>query len=248
MSKGRQFAIVLGLVAGLGLAVTVTAAGASAHVTVAAPGVTVGASDAQITIRVPDESATASTVAVKVQLPLDHPLAGVLVAPTPGWTAKITQSKLATPIKTDDGEITEVVSEIDWTAATGQGIQPGFFGDFTIIAGKLPDNVPALTFKAIQTYSDGKVVSWIQEPAPGSTAQPDFPAPVLQLAADTTATPTASASASPAASVSATPAASTSGASKGAATTGIVLGILGVVLGGVALLLTLRRGRRTAAD
>lgn len=65
----------------------VLAIGASAHVTVAAPGVELGANDAQIVFRFPDESATASTVGLKVQLPLDHPIAGVLVAPTLGWTA-----------------------------------------------------------------------------------------------------------------------------------------------------------------
>jgi periplasmic copper chaperone A len=156
---------------------------ASAHVTVAAPGVTVGASDAAITFRVPDESASASTVGLKVQLPTDTPIAGVLVAPVPGWTAKVTNSKLATPITTDDGQITEVVSEIDWSAAPGAGIKPGFFGQFTIIAGKLPDKVTTLTFKAIQTYSDGAVVSWIETPAPGSTAVPEHPAPTLTLAA-----------------------------------------------------------------
>ncbi len=42
-------------------------------------------------------------------------------------------------------------------------------------------------FKAIQTYSDGTTVSWIETPAPGSTAEPDHPAPTLSLAsADTT--------------------------------------------------------------
>lgn len=156
---------------------------ASAHVTVAAPGVTAGSSDAAITFRVPDESATASTIGVKVQIPTDHPIAGVLVAPITGWTAKIINTKLAKPITTDDGTITEVVSEIDWTADADAGIKPGFFGQFTVIAGKLPDDVDALIFRAIQTYSDKSVVSWIEQAAAGSTAQPDHPAPTLQLAA-----------------------------------------------------------------
>jgi uncharacterized protein len=42
------------------------------------------------------------------------------------------------PDQDDDGEISEVVSEIDWKAAVGAGIRPGFFGEFTIIGGKLP--------------------------------------------------------------------------------------------------------------
>lgn len=156
---------------------------ASAHVTVVAPGVGVGGSDGQITFRAPDESDTASTVGLAVQLPLNHPLLGVLTAPMPGWTAKMTQAKLPKPVTTDDGTITEATSKIVWTVRKGAGIKPGQFGDFTIIVGTLPDRVSSLTFPTIQTYSDGKQVKWIEVAAPGSTAEPQFPAPVLQLAA-----------------------------------------------------------------
>ena len=205
---------------------------ASAHVTVAAPGVTAGASDAAIIVRVPTESDTASTTGLKLQLPTDHPLAGVLVAPMDGWTATIKNTKLATPLKTDDGDLTEVVSEIDWQASAGGGIKPGFFGQFTIIAGKLPDAVNSLTFKAIQSYSDGSAVSWIEQAAPGSSAEPEHPAPVLQLAA---------ASSSAAGGSGSTAASHSASSDSGKATTGIVLGIIGIVLGGGALVLVLLR-------
>ncbi|HEX4726182.1 MAG TPA: YcnI family protein [Jatrophihabitans sp.] len=205
---------------------------ASAHVTVAAPGVTAGASDATIIVRVPTESDSASTTGLKLQLPTDHPLAGVLVAPMDGWTATIKNTKLATPLKTDDGDITEVVSEIDWQASTGGGIKPGFFGQFTIIAGKLPDDVNSLTFKAIQSYSDGSSVSWIEQAAPGSSAEPEHPAPVLQLAAASSPT---------GASAPISHTSSSSSGSSASATTGIVLGIIGIVLGGGALVLVLLR-------
>jgi uncharacterized protein len=230
------------------------AATASAHVTVAAPGVAAGASDAVITFHVPDESDAASTVGLKVQLPTSTPIAGVLVSPQPGWTAKIIQRKLATPIKTDDGDITQIVSEIDWTAATGGGIAPGFFGEFTIIGGKLPDDATSLTFKAIQTYSDNSVVSWIDEAAPGSTAELDHPAPVLTLApgsgsgaaASSGAPSSNTSSASSASSSGPTVAASSNNSSDGKATTGLILGIVGIVLGAGALLVALRRGRPAA--
>lgn len=45
---------------------------------------------------------------------------------------------------------------LDWTVASGGGIRPGFFGEFTIIAGKPSDKTASLVFKAVQTYSDGK--------------------------------------------------------------------------------------------
>jgi uncharacterized protein len=238
------------LVAGIGIVGAWAAAGASAHVTVTAPGAAPGDSDATIVFRVPDESDTATTVGLKLRLPTDTPIAGVLVAPQPGWTATITQSKLAKPIPTDDGAITQVVSEVDWKAAAGAEIKPGFFGEFTIIGGKLPDGVATLTFKAIQTYSDGQQVAWIEQPAQGSAAQPEHPAPTLKLAAATPASsPSAPSSTAAAPSVTATPVASSNnGASKGAATTGIVLGIIGVVLGAAALFVSFRRARAAGGD
>jgi uncharacterized protein YcnI len=229
MRRLRTVTIVLLGLFGAGL---LWAGAASAHVTVAAPGVTAGASDATIVVRVPTESDAASTTGLKLQLPTDQPIAGVLVAPIDGWTATIKNTKLATPLKTDDGDITEVVSEIDWQASSGGGIKPGFFGQFTIIAGKLPDGVNSLTFKAIQSYSDGSSVSWIEQAAPGSSAEPEHPAPVLQLAA--ASSPAAGGSGSAAVSHS-------SSTGSGKATTGIVLGIVGIVLGGAALVLVLLR-------
>jgi uncharacterized protein YcnI len=232
------------------VAVGVLAAGAgvaSAHVTVAAPGVTVGASDGVISFRVPDEAVSASTIGLKLQLPISTPIAGVLIQPHPGWSSTVKQTKLATPIKTDDGEITQVVSEIDWKAGgPATGIKPGQFDQFTIIAGKLPDGVSSLTFKAIQQYSDGTNVSWIDEPAPGSSVQPDHPAPVLSLGSAATGSTAAGSTAAGSTAAGSTAAGSTaaaghSGASKGAATTGIVLGGLGFLLGAAALVLALRK-------
>jgi uncharacterized protein len=152
---------------------------ASAHVTVTAPGATRGGSDQEITFRVPVEK-NVDTVGVTIQLPTATPIPSVDVAPIAGWTHTEKTAKLAKPIVTDDGDITSAVSQISWTATAGHGLKPGEFGEFTIIAGQLP-NVDALTFKALQRYADGSVVSWIQVPAPGSSAEPQFPAPTLEL-------------------------------------------------------------------
>lgn len=174
----KRFAVLL--IAAFG-ALLAFAASASAHVTVTAPGATRGGSDQEITFRVPVEK-DVDTVGVTVQLPTNTPIASVLVEPMPGWTHTETTSKLATPIKTDDGEITSAVTVISWKATAGHGLAPGEFGAFTIIAGQLPD-VPSITFKALQTYADGSVVKWIEVPAPGSSVEPENPAPVLSLAA-----------------------------------------------------------------
>jgi len=242
MRTARRIGRLGGSVLAAGAVLVLAAAPAWAHVTVVAPGVSPGASDASITFRVPDESDAASTTGLRVQLPTDHPIAGVLVAPQPGWTATVKQTKLATPIHTDDGDITEVVAEVDWTAAAGGGIQPGFFGQFTIIAGKLPDGVSELTFKAVQQYSDGSTVSWIEQPAPGSSTEPEHPAPVLSLAGSS-GSGQAQSGPAPSGSAVAVTGDSSDPASKSAATTGIVLGAIGVLLGAAALVLALLRRR-----
>jgi uncharacterized protein YcnI len=175
----RLRTVALGVLVTL-VALLVLAGPASAHVTISAPGATRGGGDQEITFRVPVE-ATKDTVGLTVQLPTATPIASVLIAPMPGWTHTQVTTKLAKPITTDDGDITEAVSQITWTAAAGQGIAPGEYGNFTMLAGQLPD-APTLVFKALQKYSDGSVVSWIETSAPGSTTQPTHPAPVLELA------------------------------------------------------------------
>jgi len=199
---------------------------AVAHVTVIAPGATRGGSDEEITFQVPVEK-DVDTVGLTVALPLDTPIASVLVEPVAGWRHSQKTAQLARPIKTDDGEITTAVSQISWRATAGHGLGPGEFGRFTIMAGQLPD-VASLTFKALQYYSDGSVTRWIEVAAPGSTAEPVNPAPVLDLAAATSATP-----------------ASTSNSSSN--TGPYALSILAIVCGaaalGVALLGRLRKKR-----
>ena len=150
--------------------------------------VTIGATDAApggytvATFRVPTESDTASTTKLVVSVP---PLGSVAVQPTPGWTAASKTAKLATPIKTDDGEQTEAISQITWTAQADAAIKPGEFQQFNVSIGPLP-NKAALSFPAIQYYSDGTVVRWIEQAAPGSKSEPDHPAPTLKIAAAAT--------------------------------------------------------------
>ena len=76
-------------------------------------------------------------------------------------------------------QVTEAVSKITWTA-TGGGLEPGQFDLFTISAGPLPTKPSKLEFKAVQTYSDGTVVRWIQPTVKGAP-EPDHPAPTLTL-------------------------------------------------------------------
>ncbi|MBK6015973.1 YcnI family protein [Streptomyces sp. MBT53] len=228
-----------GTVAALATAGVLAAAGvASAHVTVHPESYAKGATDGVITFRVPNEEDKASTTKVQVYLPTDHPVLGVLVTPQNGWTAKVTTSKLKTPVKTDDGTITDAVSEITWT---GGKIGAGQFEDFNVAFGQLPDDTDQLTFKTLQTYSDGDVVRWIEEAAAGAD-EPENPAPVLKLTAkeseDGDETPAASAST--AATATKTTSASSSGSSsdstaRGLGIAGLVVGVLGLAAGAFAV-------------
>ena len=214
----------------------VLAGPASAHVTVSAPGATAGGTDQIITFRVPNESAAAATTELQVQFPTATPIASVLPQPHPGWSVSTTSVKLAKPIVTDDGDITEAVSTVTWKAdSKATGIPVGEFDQFMVIAGLLPKSA-SLTFPSIQTYSDGTVVKWIETPAPGSTTEPDHPAPVLSLAAAGSSAPagvaTSAASAAP----------SSGNTGKGSSTTGVtVLAIIAIVLAAAALGFTVVR-------
>jgi uncharacterized protein len=241
MRRPRRSLSITVALAGIWLAGFVAASGASAHVSVSSPGAVQGGY-ASITFKVPTESATASTTGLKVQLPADQPLASVSVLPVPGWSYAVTKAKLATPISSDDGDITEAVSVIEWKAASAAtAIKPGEFNQFVISAGPLP-KAPSMTFKAVQTYSDGSTVSWIEQPAEGSSAEPEHPAPTLTLAA---------AGASPASSTAPSTSPVAAGASSsdegnGRATTALVLAIVALLLGAAALTLAgLGLGRRS---
>ncbi|MEZ0092814.1 YcnI family protein [Streptacidiphilus sp. EB129] len=170
----------IGATAALATAGVLLVAGpASAHVTVQPSTAAKGASDQTFSFRVPNEKDTASTTEVQVYFPADHPIPSVLADSTPGWKADITTTKLKTPIQTDDGAITDAVSAITWT---GGSIAPGHYQDFTVDFGQLPSDADELDFKALQTYSDGTVVRWIQTAQAGQP-EPANPAPVLRLTA-----------------------------------------------------------------
>jgi periplasmic copper chaperone A len=171
--RGAVIAVGAALLVGLG------ATAASAHVTVSPDTATQGGYGA-LTFRVPNERDDANTIKVEIHLPLDRPVASVRVKPHPDWSYEIKKSKLSTPIDAEGGEITESVSEIIWTAQDSKsGIRPGEYEEFAISAGPLP-KAESMVFKALQHYSDGEVVRWIQEPQPGA-AEPERPAPVLRL-------------------------------------------------------------------
>jgi uncharacterized protein len=220
-------------------------AAAEAHVTLQPNSAPAGAFTV-LNVRVPTERDNASTAKVDVQFPAGF--AAASYEPKPGWRVRVVKKKLATPVQTDDGPITEGVDRMIWTRTSRKGgIKPGQFMDFPLsvqIPGKAGDK---LTFKALQTYSNGEVVRWIG--APGSSE----PAPQVTV----TATAPAGAASSHGMGMGATSAKAGGGPAQPAAASGsgdsndlsiaaLVVGGLGLLFGGGALGMARRRSGKSS--
>ena len=219
MRTAKRLGVLGTIVVGGLLAVTGSAA---AHVT-AQPNTATQGSYTKIAFRVPDEEDKASTTKLEVTFPADHPVASVATKDVPGWTVQVDKAKPAKPLKSDDGEVAEVVSKITWT---GGKITPDTFAEFEVSLGPLPTDTDSLVFKAVQTYDNGDVVRWID-----TGAEAEHPAPTVKL------TPKATTAA-------VTPTAATSTADNSSLP--LVFGIVGIVIGlvaGALAVLALRRGR-----
>ena len=185
----RRIRVAVATIAVLG-ATLLFATPASAHVTVHPASLPAGSSDVELTFRVPNERDDANTVELQVYFPTNLPLLTVDVLPVPGWTAKVDSRNLATPVQTDDGPVSQVVSDVTWTATAG-GIAPGQYEDFDVAAGQVPTTPGSVVFKSLQTYSSGEIVRWI-EVASSQDPDPASPAPVLTLTPAPAATTAAS--------------------------------------------------------
>ena len=227
---GARLVLLLGIIGGTIAAATP----AWAHVTVHPSSLPAGSTDVELTFRVPNERSNANTVKLDVLFPSTLPLLTVDVLPVPGWTSAVRTTTLRKPVQTDDGEVSQVVSQVIWTAVGG-GVRPGQYEDFDVAAGSVPDTPGRLVFKALQVYSSGEIVRWIEVPAVGQP-EPSMPAPVLTLIARTVASAPGGT-------------AKTTSGSPSSGSTGDTLAIVAVVLSALSLLGTsvlLVRARRRA--
>ncbi|WAC91732.1 YcnI family protein [Mycobacterium sp. Aquia_213] len=158
--------IVVAAAATLYVGAASTTAPAWAHVHASSDNPARGAM-AIVTFQVPNESDKgAATTALTVTLPN---VASARTEAMPGWTAKLDRDAAA-----------GTVHSVTWTAAPGGGIGPDQFALFRISV-KLPDT-DTVSFPATQTYADGSVVKWDQQPLPDG-GEPEHPAPMLTLGA-----------------------------------------------------------------
>lgn len=244
MSSSRIRGRAAAVAAFAGATVLLAAVPAFAHVTVQ-PASAAKGSYSTVAFKVPNEQDSASTIRIEVNLPADHPIASVSLQPVPGWTAKVTTSKLATPLKTDDGTVNEAVTKIVWS---GGKIAPGQFQQFPVSLGPLPDNADSLVFKTLQTYDNGQVVRWIEVPQAGA-AEPENPAPKLTLTAASSSggstTPGTAAPGSAADTKASGKQDTASGDSGGGSDdTARVLGVVGILVGAVGVAFGVFAGRR----
>jgi uncharacterized protein YcnI len=155
--------------------VALVAPAAQAHVTLNPRSVTAN-SFGRLDVRVPNERDNASTKTVVVTFP--HGFYSASYKRVWGWTAKVAMRKLATPVQSEDGPITEEVSKITWRAnSRADWIAPNSFEEFGLSM-RIP-NVPGqtLAFPSTQTYSNGEVVRWM------GAAGSETPAPTVTVAA-----------------------------------------------------------------
>jgi periplasmic copper chaperone A len=228
-------------------------AAAQAHISLHPNTIPAGAF-ATLDVRVPGEQEGAHVTKVDVLFP--QGFTGVDYENVPGWSTRIIESKLATPI-TEDGETIDTeVSQIVWTWVGPLGkVDNGQFINFPLSLAIPADATgKALEFRTVQTYSNGQVVHWIE---PSLTAE--HPSPRINVTAkggviedvagdeagpeagQTGASPSASTPAAAAAKSSAS--SSSSSASKGLGITALILGALGLIVG----LGALAAARRKAA-
>lgn len=133
---------------------------AAAHVTLQPSEVPAGGFE-RLDVRVPNERDGASTKKVEVKFPPGF--ISVSYEPVAGWGAKVKMAKLAEPVEAFGEKHTERVDTVTFST-DGAGIRPGQFQDFGLSVA-LPDKAgTTLTFKALQTYSNGEVVRWIGAP------------------------------------------------------------------------------------
>jgi periplasmic copper chaperone A len=216
--------------------VLVGALPAAAHVTVSTPDAEPGGFG-KLVFRVPNESADADTTKLQVQLPTDTPFTSVSTKPMPGWTVETEESRLDPPVNVDGVELTRAITSVTWTAESGGGLPPDQFTEFELSVGPFPEDVDSLSFPTTQTYSDGEVVAWDQ-PVREGAAEPERPAPTLDLASAEGSAGHSHQDEGTTADAAPAPAADTSSATDD--TTARVLGGVAIVLAALALLLALR--------
>lgn len=138
---------------------------AFAHIEVDPPEAAKGSSGT-FTINVPNESATANTIKVEISFPQDTPIENAVPTLFDEW--KIESEYI------QDGKY---ISKITLSGDKIEGSDEiGFVFNIT----GLPGDAEQVLFKVVQTYDDGTIDRWVDEPL-ANGEEPEHPAAVLKL-------------------------------------------------------------------
>jgi uncharacterized protein YcnI len=236
----RQRVLVTAALAGL-----LVPASAQAHVSIHPNTVPAGAFVTLI-VRVPGEEQGA--YAYKVDMLMPPGFTDVSVQNVPGWTVRATTTTLKTPIQTDDGPVSQEISEIVWTGdrSTQGRLDNGTFMQFPLSIA-MPANIAgqSLAFKTLEYYSNGVIAHWIGPPTAA------YPSPTINVTAkggvvEDVAGGEAGPSAGQLPTTANGSAAAATGQKSGSSTNGLaiaalIVAILGLACGGAALASTRRR-------
>ena len=179
MKLSRPAHLVPGVLAGVGLALAVSAS-AAAHVSIVEDEVAAGSS-AIVTFSFSHGCEGSPTTQVRIQMPESIPT----VAPTinANWDAEKVMETLDAPIEGSHGEqITERVSEVVYTAKAP--IADGYRDTFELSV-NIPEDAAGTTlyFPTIQTCEAGET-AWIELPAEGQDPEElESPAPGVAVVA-----------------------------------------------------------------
>jgi uncharacterized protein YcnI len=230
----------------LAAATLILPAGAQAHISLHPNTIPAGAF-VTLNVRVPGEQEGA--YADKVDMLVPQGFTDLDTQNVPGWTVKEVMTKLAKPIQTDDGPVTEEVSQIVWSGDRSQlgRLDNGTFIQFPLSIA-MPEDITgqSLAFKTLEYYSNGKVVRWIGPPSA------EFPAPTINVTAkggviedvagaEAGPAPGEAPAAQRASAVPVSAPRSSGGASEGLGVAALILGILGLLAGLSALVISLRK-------
>jgi len=147
---------------------------AFAHVTLERNQAPVGASYKAV-FRVPHGCDGSPTTAIRVRIP--DGVIDVKPMPKPGWTLNLVNGKYAKPHTLLRTEVSEGVTEVDWT---GGNLPDDYYDEFVLQAFLASDLQPGQTiyFRVVQECEKG-IHRWIEIPTEGSDL-PE-PAPGLKL-------------------------------------------------------------------
>ncbi|MGC9669346.1 YcnI family protein [Planosporangium sp. 12N6] len=143
--------------------VALAAPAAAADVTVT-PSQAPRGGPAELAFQVPEERPGAYTTKVELVAPEATPIAEIYPMSVDNWAPSSTMRTLDHPVELIHGtQSTEVTATVTWIRVGGPPADPSTPDQLRVSLGPMPDT-DRVAFTIVQTYSDGTVVRWADQP------------------------------------------------------------------------------------